>query len=64
MPVLRELGLVTIFWDVHFATVQNVFDESGVLREPAYLPRIDKFLKELVWMARTLRHGREHVALE
>src|SRR5258705_4337814 len=31
LPVLRELGLVTIFWDVHFATVQNVFDESGVL---------------------------------
>jgi len=64
LPVLRELGLVTIFWDVHFATVQNVFDESGVLREPAYLPRIDKFLKELVWMARTLRHGREQIALE
>ena len=64
LPVLRELGLVTIFWDVHFATVQNVFDESGVLREPAYLPRIDKFLKELVWMARTLRHGREHIVLE
>src|SRR5204862_2363199 len=35
LPVLRELGLVTIFWDVHFATVENVFDESGVLREPA-----------------------------
>src|SRR5437660_2722792 len=64
LPVMRELGLVTIFWDVHFATVQNVFDESGVLREPAYLPRIDKFLKELVWMARTLRHGREHIVLE
>jgi len=27
------------------------------------LPQSDKFLKELVWMARTLRHGREHVAL-
>jgi len=64
LPVLRELGLVTIFWDVHFAAVQDVFDESGALREPAYLPRIDKFLKELIWMARTLRHGREHIALE
>ena len=64
LPVLRELGLVTIFWDVNFSTVQSVFDESGALRDQAYLPRIDKFLKELVWMARTLRHGREHVALE
>ncbi|TMB00731.1 MAG: NAD(P)H-dependent oxidoreductase [Deltaproteobacteria bacterium] len=64
LPVLRELGLVTIFWDVNFSTVQSVFDESGALRDHAYLPRIDKFLKELIWMARTLRHGREHVALE
>ena len=64
LPVLRELGLVTIFWDVNFSTVQSVFDESGALQDQAYLPRIDKFLKELVWMARTLRHGREHVALE
>src|SRR5881409_378889 len=64
LPVLRELGLVTIFWDVHFATVQNAFDESGALRDPAYIPRIDKFLKELIWMAKTLRHGREHIALE
>jgi NAD(P)H-dependent FMN reductase len=64
LPVLRELGLVTIFWDVSFSMAQNVFDEAGALTDPAYLPRIDKFLKELFWMARTLRHGREHVALE
>ena len=64
LPVLRELGLVTIFWDVNFSVVQTVFDEAGALRDPSYLPRIDKFLKELVWMARTLRYGREHVALE
>ena len=64
LPVLRELGLVTIFWDVNFSTVQNVFEGSGALRDQAYLPRIDKFLGELVWMARTLRHGREHVVLE
>ena len=64
LPVLRELGLVTIFWDVNFSAVQTVFDEAGALRDQAYLPRIDKFLKELVWMARTLRHGRESVALE
>ena len=64
LPVLRELGLVAIFWDVNFSAVQTVFDEAGALREQAYLPRIDKFLKELVWMARTLRHGRENIALE
>jgi len=64
LPVLRELGLVAIFWDVNFSTVQSVFDATGALSDQAYLPRIDKFLKELVWMARTLRHGRENIALE
>src|SRR5690242_753216 len=63
LPVLRELGLVTIFWDVNLTAVQTAFDEAGALRDPSYLLRIDKFLKELVWMATTLRHGREHVAL-
>jgi NAD(P)H-dependent FMN reductase len=64
VPVMRELGLVTIFWDVNFSNVRTVFDESGKLLDQAFLRRIDKFLKELVWMAKTLRHGREHVALE
>src|ERR1700756_3865532 len=64
LPVMREIGLVTIFWDVNFSVVQSVFDESGSLRDQAYLSRIVKFLKELLWMTRTLRHGREHIALE
>jgi len=63
LPVMRELGLVTIFWDVNFANVGKIFDQDGNLRDEAYLPRIDQFLKELIWMAKTLRHGREHVAL-
>jgi NAD(P)H-dependent FMN reductase len=63
LPVLRELGLVAIFWDVNFSTVQDAFDDSGALRDQAYLPRIGKFLDELVWMATTLRHGREQVAM-
>jgi NAD(P)H-dependent FMN reductase/ribosomal protein S27AE len=63
LPVLRELGLVTIFWDVNFSSVQSVFDASGALRDQAFLPRIDKFLAELVWMAGTLRRGRETEAM-
>ena len=64
LPVMRELGLVTIFWDVNFPFVQKAFDASGNLKELAFLPRIDKFLKELIWMALTLRHGREQVPLD
>jgi NAD(P)H-dependent FMN reductase len=63
LPVLRELGLVSIFWDVNFSLVQDVFDESGALKDPAWRRRTDKFLNELLWMAETLRHGREHVTL-
>ena len=64
VPVMRELGLVTIFWDVNFSSVRTVFDESGALLDQAFLKRIDKFLRELVWMAKTLRHGRERIPLE
>jgi NAD(P)H-dependent FMN reductase len=63
LPVMRELGLVTIFWDVNFSNVQRVFDSEGTLLENAYITRIDKFLKELIWMAKTLRYGRENVPL-
>ena len=64
LPVMRELGLVTIFWDVNFSHVQNVFDESGRLKDPAFVRRIDKFLRELCWMSRTLRYGREQISVD
>jgi NAD(P)H-dependent FMN reductase len=63
LPVLRELGLVTIFWDVNVGNVSKVFDESGELLDPAFVRRTDKFLGELIWMAKTLRHGRESIPL-
>jgi NAD(P)H-dependent FMN reductase len=63
LPVMRELGLVTIFWDGNFSSVQKAFDESGVLTDESYVRRIDKFLKELIWMAKVLRYGRENIAL-
>lgn len=64
LPVLRELGLVTIFWDVNFSAAQTLFDESGALLERSYVRRADQFLKELIWMAKVLRHGRENVSLD
>jgi len=38
-----------------------LFDENGTLRDAAYVPRIEKFGKELIWMARVVRHGRERI---
>src|SRR6266446_1181560 len=62
VPVLRELGLVTIFSDVYFGTAGRLFDPaSGKITDPAYAGRVDKFLNELVWMSRALRYARENL---
>ena len=64
LPVLRELGLVTIFWDGNFSGARNLFDATGkLLDEPTQVKRIDKFLGELIWMSKVLRYGRENVAI-
>ncbi len=63
-PVLRELGLVSIFWDVNFGSVDKVFDANGELLDQAYIRRSAKFLNELIWMAKVLRHGRENIPLD
>lgn len=62
LPVMRELGLVTIFEDVNFAKVGTLFDERGDLLDQNLIRRIDTFLNELIWMARVLRYGRENIA--
>src|SRR5436190_12191930 len=64
LPVMRELGLVTIFWDVNFSSVQKAFAADGKLLDESYIRRIDKFFKELIWMAKTLRYGREQITLD
>jgi NAD(P)H-dependent FMN reductase len=62
LPVMRELGLVTIFEDVNFGKIGTLFDDRGNLLDENYVRRVDKFLDELIWMARVLRHGRESIA--
>src|SRR3989475_4979070 len=64
LPVLRELGLVTIFWDGNFSGAQKLFDENGNLLDRAtHERRIDKFLGELIWMSKTLKHGRQSISI-
>jgi NAD(P)H-dependent FMN reductase len=65
LPVMRELGLVTIFWDVNFSRVGKVFDDAtGKPLDDSHRRRLEKFLRELVWMAKVLRYGRENVPNE
>jgi NAD(P)H-dependent FMN reductase len=61
LPVMRELGLVTIFEDVNFGQIGSLFDERGNLLDQNFVRRMDTFLNELIWMSRVLRHGREQI---
>ena len=64
LPVLRELGLVTIFWDGNFSRAQKLFDANGkILDEETHVKRMDQFLGELIWMSKVLRYGRQNVSL-
>ena len=64
VPVLRELGLVTIFWDGNFSGAQQLFDEAGNMKDrAAHEKRMDKFIRELIWMSKVLRYGRESVEI-
>ncbi|AFY53049.1 putative flavoprotein [Rivularia sp. PCC 7116] len=65
LPVMRELGLVTTFYDLNFGGVNNLFDDSGkLLDEQTYIRRFERFMKELVWMSTVLRHGRLEVCID
>ena len=64
LPVMRELGLVTIFWDGNFSGAQQLFDGAGNMKDrEAHEKRMDKFLGELIWMSRVLRYGRENISI-
>src|SRR6267143_684071 len=62
LPVMRELGLVTIFNDVNFGNAAKIFGEDGKLLDESFVRRTAEFLDELIWMARVLRHGRQNIA--
>lgn len=61
VPMVRELGLAVTFTDLNFPSVKDKFDENGNLQDEAYEKRVQGFLDELVWMACTLRWGRQNV---
>jgi NAD(P)H-dependent FMN reductase len=58
---VRELGLAATFTDVHFPRVQDLFDEQGKLLDPKYRTRIERTYNELIWMAKTLKWGRDNL---
>lgn len=60
-PVLRGLGLVPIQRDVTVGNVGDAFDDEETLNDEGVVRHIDGMVRELLWMAATLRHGREAI---
>jgi NAD(P)H-dependent FMN reductase len=61
VPMVRELGLAVTFTDLNFPSAADKFDKEGKLLDSAYENRVQGFIDELVWLATTLRWGRQNV---
>lgn len=62
LPVVRELGLVVTFADAYFPRIQEMFNEVGQPVNERTLASVQKAYKELIWMAQTLKYGRDNIA--
>ncbi|HVO86536.1 MAG TPA: NAD(P)H-dependent oxidoreductase [Candidatus Binatia bacterium] len=61
---VREMGLAVTFTSVYFPRVQDMFDENGQLKaenQERYEKNLDSAYKELIWMARALKWGRDNL---
>ncbi len=63
VTAVREMGLIATFTDVQFPHVQKLFSETGEILDPAYEARVKKSYTELIWMAKTLKWGRENLTV-
>ena len=58
---VREMGLVATFSDVYFPQIQNLFDDKGEILDAGFVKRIERAYTELIWMAKSLKWGRENL---
>jgi len=64
LPVMRSLGLFPLQYTTYFPYVQDIFDENGQIkpeREAEFAKSVNGQLTELVWLARTLKWGRDNL---
>ena len=47
--------------DVNFPNIDTLFDSDGDLLEPMYRSYVETAYEQLIWMARVLKWGREHL---
>lgn len=60
---VRTMGLVTTFTDVYFANSYDLFSDNGDIvedKKDLYTGMVQKAFDELIWMAKTLKHGRDN----
>ncbi len=60
-PVVRELHMTPTDTDVNFAKITTIFDDKGKLLDESYIKRVENSYRELIWLARTLKNGREKI---
>jgi NAD(P)H-dependent FMN reductase len=58
---VREMGMTACFTDVQFPKVQDTFNEAGELQDPIYRKLVQRAYDELIWMAKTMKWGRENL---
>lgn len=61
LPVWRTLSLTPIKPDLYIRSAQDAFTEEGTIKDPHFEKAYEKFMEELVWMAQTLKMGRQAV---
>lgn len=64
LPFARAVGLLPIKNTTYFPRVQDVFDDNGNIRpeyEAKYTKNVTGEFKELLWVARALKWGRENL---
>lgn len=57
--VFIDLNAVPVLEAVYFAKIEELFDESGAIKDDSYHRRIDELLDQLLWYAQALKQGRE-----
>jgi NAD(P)H-dependent FMN reductase len=63
VTTVREMGLVSTFTDVQFPNVQDQFDGQGNPKEEIYRQLVANAYEELIWMAQSLKWGRDNLSV-
>jgi NAD(P)H-dependent FMN reductase len=59
VTTVREMGLIVTFTSPYFPRVQEAFDENGQPTGEYTEKSVRSAYKELIWMAKLLKHGRD-----